>query len=179
MTRRPDWLVAQLPVGMLEDDFFRRFTSIFQDMADTIVEGVDSIDHSVDVTVAPEPMVRFLGSWIGVHSIDPSLPVELQRAVVRGAADALTWRGTRRGLLTYLGVICGEGVEIDETGGVFREGEAPRAAPTVVVRAPSTGWVTDADFARLVLDELPANTSCTIEVAGRQIWPAMSEEPAA
>jgi phage tail-like protein len=178
MARRPDWLVAQLPVGMLEDDFFRRFVSIFQDMADTIIDGVDSIEHAVDITVAPEAMVRFLGSWIGVHAIDPSLPLPLQRRVVQGAAQALTWRGTRRGLLSYLEVICGEGVEIEESGGVWREGEAPRDPPSVVIRVPSTGWVSEEDFTRLVRDELPANASCIIEVAGRPIWP-VSEEPAA
>ena len=45
-------------------------------------------------------MVRWLGSWIGIESIDPSLPVPLQRLTVRTAARTLAWRGTTRGLKT-------------------------------------------------------------------------------
>ena len=51
--RREQWLLSQLPVGMVEDDFFVRFVSIFQDVATTLLDGADNIDNLVDVTVAP------------------------------------------------------------------------------------------------------------------------------
>ena len=35
--RRDDWLIHQLPVGMVEDEFLVRFLSIFQEVGDTVV----------------------------------------------------------------------------------------------------------------------------------------------
>ena len=74
--RRDDWLLGQLPMGMLEDDFFARFVGIFQEVSTTFLDDVDNLDNIVDVTVAPEGVVRWLGSWLGVESIDSSLPHE-------------------------------------------------------------------------------------------------------
>ncbi len=61
-----DWLLNQLPVGMLDADFFVRFVSIFQELGGTLLEDADNIDNIADVTVAPDALVRWLGSWIGV-----------------------------------------------------------------------------------------------------------------
>ena len=77
--RRNDWLLGQLPMGMLEDDFFVRFVSIFQDVATSLLEGADNIDNVVDVSVAPESMVRYLGSWLGIESIVGSLERSIDR----------------------------------------------------------------------------------------------------
>jgi hypothetical protein len=51
--RRDDWLLHQLPVGMTEDDFLVRFVTIFQRVADTVVDQVDGVEHAFDPTVAP------------------------------------------------------------------------------------------------------------------------------
>ena len=56
--RRDDWLLGQLPMGMLEDDFFARFVGIFQHVSTTYLDGVDNLENVVDVTVAPEDVVR-------------------------------------------------------------------------------------------------------------------------
>ena len=83
MSARPRWLVDQLPVGMLEDEFFVRFVSIFQDLADTYVDAIDSVPSTMDLSVAPPDFVRWLGGWIGLDSVDPGLPLLAQRAWVR------------------------------------------------------------------------------------------------
>ena len=57
MSRNPEWLLQQLPSGMLNDDFFRRYMSIFQTMADTYLDHIDAIEHVFDPSVAPLPMV--------------------------------------------------------------------------------------------------------------------------
>ena len=98
MTRRDDWLLHQLPVAMAEDEFLGRFLSIFQEVADTVVGQIDNLPHVFDVTVAPPTMVRTLGYWIGLDWVDPSLPVALQRRIVREYFSLLRWRGTRRGM---------------------------------------------------------------------------------
>ena len=65
MTRRDDWLLHQLPVGMAEDEFLGRFVSIFQEVADTVVGQIDNLPHVFDATVAPPSMVRTLGTGSG------------------------------------------------------------------------------------------------------------------
>ena len=123
---------------MVQDDFFRRFVSIFQDVASTYLDTTDGLQHVTDVAVTPTPMLPWLGSWLGTRVIDPSLDEADQRRLVRAAGQALAWRGTRRGLTGWLQVLTGGPVLIDETGGVHREGEAPWRAPRVVIRVSST-----------------------------------------
>ena len=170
--RRDDWVLAQLPVGMVEDDFFVRFVSIFQELATTIVDGVDNLENVIDVTVAPESMVRWLASWIGVDSVDASLPHTLQRRIVATSARMLAWRGTRHGLRQFLEMTSGGPVEIEDSGGVFAEGAAPDGPPWVRMRVTSTGWLPEADFVALVRDEIPAHVGIELWVDGRQVMPA-------
>lgn len=187
MTRRADWLVGQLPMGMLDDDFFVRFVSLFQDLATSLLDGAENIPNTVDLTVAPPSLVRWLGSWLGVSSIDDSLPEDLQRRLVRQAGQTLAWRGTRRGLAGFLEVVTGAPAEIDETGGVLREplpdddppGTTPPGRPRhVAIRVASIGWLSEADFVELVADELPANVTWELRLGDRQLWPPQPAVPA-
>jgi phage tail-like protein len=175
--RRDDWLLAQLPVGMVEDDFFVRFVSIFQELAGSIMDGADNLENVIDVTVAPEPMVRWLASWIGVDAVDASLPGPLQRKIVQASARMLAWRGTRHGLQQFLELVSGGPAEIDDSGGVFAEGTAPDGPPRVRMRVGSTGWLPEADFVTLVRDEVPAHVEVELWVGERQLLPAASLLP--
>jgi phage tail-like protein len=169
--RRNDWLIGQLPMGMLDDDFFIRFTSMFQELATTLLDGVDNIPNVVDVTVAPAPMVRWLGSWIGVDNVDSSLPVDLQRRIVRESGQILSWRGTHRGLVQFLELVTGGSVEVSDSGGIFVAGDAGNRPPHVTMRVESTGWIREDDFVNLVVDELPANVTYELYVRDRRLWP--------
>ena len=180
MTRRKDWMLGQLPMGMLDDDLFVRFVSIFQEVATSLVEGADNIANVVDPTVAPVPALSWLASWIGVNWIEPSLPEDVQRRLVRESGRALAWRGTRNGLEVLLRAVTGEDVAITESGSV-RHGVdpgTPAPDPTVRVAVRSTGWMSEDDFVELVTDEVPANVRCEILVDGREIWPPTAGEPA-
>ncbi len=57
----PDWMVNQLPVGMVQNDFFVRFVSIFQDVATTLLDDADNLEHIPDLTVTPTSMISLLG----------------------------------------------------------------------------------------------------------------------
>lgn len=165
------WLVGQLPSAMLTDDFFVRFVSLFQAEADTLLSHADSMPSLVDPTVAPPEMVRWLGSWIGVESIDAGLPVARQREIVRASARTLAVRGTARGLRVMLELLTGGPVEVADGGGVWREGEAPPGPPTVVLRVASTGPLSEAELVALVADEVPAHVQAELWVADRLVWP--------
>lgn len=165
--RSPQWLLNQLPVGMLGSDFFVRFVSLFQEVATSIVENADNIPNVIDTGVAPPEMVRWLGSWIGVDSLDPSLPEELQRRIVRSSAETLTWRGTAAGLRRFLELISGGPAEVTDGGGVWREGDAPSDTAWVTMTVESTGWLPEPDFVALLRDEVPAHVRAELWVGTR------------
>jgi len=169
--RRDDWLLAQLPIGMLEDDFFVRFVSIFQEVATTLLEDVDNLDNVVDVTVSPEPMMRWMGGWIGVDAVDPSLPHAMQREIVRASSRILAWRGTRRGLTEFLELVSGGPVSVEDGGGVFPEGGTGSDGAWVRMRVESTGWLPEDDFVTLVRDEVPAHVVAELWIGDRQALP--------
>lgn len=205
--RRDDWLLRQLPVGMTDSDvlsaeppFFVRFVTLFQQMADTVMDQVDSVAHTFDPAVAPDNMVRLMAAWFGVDWVDSSLPDRLQREVVMRYADLIAWRGTRRGLVLLLELMTNGPVEVRDSGGVFAEGEAPGGAPHVRLDVAAFPWnrplpdpspasLTDPprqslvadlsrdDFIRIVRDELPATVTFDLWVAGVRIWPSSEEPP--
>jgi len=172
--RSPEWLLNQLPVGMLDSDFFVRFVSIFQEVGTSLLEDADNVDHLVDVSIAPTEMVRWLGSWIGTEIIDPSLADELQRRIVASASATLTWRGTAAGLKRFLELTSGGPAEVTDGGGVWRDGDAPADTAWVRMRVASTGWMPEADFVALVRDEVPAHVEAELYVGERRVFPAES-----
>jgi|HigsolmetaAR201D_1030396.scaffolds.fasta_scaffold17426_2 phage tail-like protein len=176
--RRDNWLLHQLPVGMLEDPFLVRFVSIFQELAETVLHQVDNLPHMFDPTVAPLPMVRALGSWVGLDWIDPSLPEDLQRRIVRRYFGLLRWRGTKRGMRELLELVTEGPVSVEETGGIYAEGDTPAGIGHVVLRVQSTGWANEKDLLRIVRAELPASVTFELYVGDRRLWPpAPAQEP--
>jgi phage tail-like protein len=169
---RGTWLLDQLPLAMLDDDFLVRFLGIFQEVADTLMVQVDNVEHVVDTTVAPDRMVRELGRWIGAPPIDPALPDAVQRRIVRENGQMLAWRGTPLGLRHLLEMVTDSPADVVDSGGVYAEGEAPDDPGHVRIRVESSGWTTDADLLDLVRNELPAAVSFELAVGDRVIWPA-------
>lgn len=170
------WLLEQLPNGLLDSDFFVRFVSIFQEMAESLVGNADNVENLVDLTVAPTEFVRWLGSWIGVEGIDAALPDDLQRRIVESSAQTLAWRGTKRGLTKFLEMVSGGPAEVEDGGGVWRDDEAPHDTAWVRMRVESTGWMPEPAFTVLVRDEVPAHVRAQLWVGERLIW--MSDDGA-
>jgi phage tail-like protein len=168
---RGQWLIDQLPLAMLEDDFLTRFLGIFQELADSYLVQVDNIEHIVDTTVAPDAMVRTLGSWIGAPPVDPSLPDEVQRRIVREHGHMLQWRGTALGLRHLLEMITDAPADVTDSGGVYPEGEAPDNPAHVRIHVESSGWTTPDDLVALVRGELPASVSFELTVGESTVWP--------
>jgi phage tail-like protein len=175
--RRDDWFVGQLPMGMLDDNLFFRFASMFQEVATTHLDNVDNIPNLVDLSVAPEQMVRWMATWLGSQSIDSSLPTDLQRRILRESGLILAWRGTRRGLTRFLELLSGDQVEINDSGSVVRQGQGGGRDRFVSIRVTSTGWMSNEDFIEVVRDELPANVRFELFVGEHQIWPTDEPEP--
>jgi phage tail-like protein len=172
--RSPQWLVGQLPVGLLDQDFSVRFVSMFQELAGTLMENADNVEHLADVSVAPAEMVRWIGSWIGADAVDESLPEYLQRAIVASSARTLTWRGTRLGLQHFLEMLSGYPADVIDGGGVWAAGDAPNDPRWVRMMVRSTGWLEEQDFVALIRDEIPAHVRAELWLGPRQIWSSAS-----
>jgi phage tail-like protein len=165
--RSPRWLIDQLPVGMAQQDFFVRFVGIFQELASTLLDDADLVEHVADATVTPVPMLQRLAGWIGVDSVDASLPEDLQRLIVRSSARSLARRGTADGLREFVEMLSGGPATIDDGGGVWREGDAPSDVAWVRIEVAGTGHLTDQEFVALLRDEVPAHVRVELWVAGR------------
>ena len=63
--RSPTWMLDQLPVAMVEHDFFARFVSIFQELGTTLLEDADTVEHVPDVTLTPAGLLPYLAGWSG------------------------------------------------------------------------------------------------------------------
>jgi len=168
-------MLNQLPVGLLDSDFFVRFVSIFQEVGSTLVADADNIDNVPNLSVAPEPLLPWLASWIGVEGVDPSLPAPVQRRLIAGAAHTLAWRGTPAGLTRFLELLSDGPATVTDGGGVWRDGEAPADTAWVKMVVQSTGWLGDGDFVDLIRDEVPAHVRAELYVGDRLIWTSEDE----
>lgn len=174
--RHPRWLVDQLPVGMAQHDFFVRFVGIFQELSSTLLDDADMVEHVADVTVTPVPMLEALAAWIGVDSVDASLPEDLQRLLVRSSARSLARRGTADGLRDFVQMLSGGPATIDDGGGIWREGEAPNDVAWVRIEVENTGHLTDSEFVALLRDEVPAHVRVELWVAGRRALSTVEDD---
>ncbi|RIJ71085.1 phage tail protein [Nakamurella silvestris] len=168
--RHPQWLLNQLPVGMLESDFFVRFVALFQDLGGTLLDDADTIEHVPDVSVTPVSMLSYLAGWIGVDVVDESLPEEVQRVIVASSAKALAHRGTIAGLRGYLEMLSGGQAEVVDGGGIWREGEAPTDVAWVRMTVEGTGHLPEDEFVSLVRDEIPAHVRAELWVGERRVF---------
>ena len=177
MNARPsDWLLRQLPHGMLAEEFFVRFVSIFQEQAGTLLQHADNLPYLADIDLAPTQMVQEMARWLGLPGIDASYPPDTQRRILRTAAQTLQWRGTVAGLTRLLELYSGGLARVTDSGGVFAEGEAPDDVAWVVLEVESTGPLGEGDFLALVLDEVPAHVLVEVRVGGQRIWPVPAAE---
>ncbi|MET3804467.1 phage tail-like protein [Nakamurella sp. UYEF19] len=167
--RHPQWLINQLPVGMLQSDFFVRFVSIFQELGSKLMDDADLVQHIADSTVTPVPMISHLASWIGVDTIDRSLPEPLQRVILASSAKALAHRGTLKGLRNYLEMLSGGPAEVLDGGGVWPEGAAPGDVAWVRMTVQSTGHLSEDEFVAMVRDEVPAHVRAELWIDVRRV----------
>ena len=174
--RHPRWLVDQLPVGMVQSDFFVRFVGMFQEVATTLLDDADLVEHVADATVTPVPMLQYLAGWIGVDSVDQSLAEDLQRTIVRSSAHSLAHRGTVSGLRGFVEMLSGGPAEVVDGGGIWPEGESPGDVAWVTITVAGTGHLSEDEFVALVRDEVPAHVRVEMWVGTRRVLSTMEDD---
>lgn len=157
------WLVAQLPRPLAEDDFTRRFVTVFERLATSLRERADGLEVYFDADVAPPELVRAMGSWLGIELPRDVEPTQLRHLLLT-AGPLVRWRGTRRGLEGLVAALTGGEVTAEDSGGVFGEGGATGEEPEVVVRVEQLGALTEEQLSRLVRAEVPVHARVEIVV---------------
>ena len=158
------WLVEQLPRTMAQDPVLRNFVTAFEEVADTVRERIDSIEHQVDTGLASPEMLQFLGSWLGLE-LEPTDPAEYRRSMVREVGRLLGWRGTRYGVEALLEAATGARVTVLDVGGVYGQNDAvPPENPVVVVQMDHTGHLTERQVLGFLQSELPLGAQVQLDV---------------
>jgi phage tail-like protein len=158
------WLVDNLPRAMAQDPVIRDFVLAFQEVADTVRERIDSVEHQMDTGLASPEMLQFLGSWLGVE-LEPTDPAEYRRSMVREVGRLLGWRGTRYGVEALLEAATGARVTVVDVGGIYgRNDNVPAENPVVVVQMDHTGHLTERQVLGFLQSELPLGAQVQLDV---------------
>jgi phage tail-like protein len=164
MTAGSGWLVGQLPRVMAEDPVLRGFVAAIEEVAGTVRDRVDSVEHHVDTGLAAPEMLQFVAGWLGVE-LEPTDPPEYQRALVREVGRLLGWRGTRHGIESLLEAATGARVTVLDSGGVFGADEpVPPPDPSVVVQLDHTGHLSERQVRRFLEAELPLGARVELDI---------------
>jgi phage tail-like protein len=158
------WLVEQLPRVMAEDLVLRGFVTALEEVAGTVRDRVDSVEHHVDTGLAAPEMLQFLASWLGVE-LEPTDPPEYKRTLVREVGRLLGWRGTRHGVESLLEAATGSRVTVTDNGGIFGPNDPmPPAEHKVVVQLDHTGHLSERQVRRILAAELPLGADVELDI---------------
>ena len=153
-----------LPRAMAEDDFTRRFASIFESLQADILARVAGAGRYFDPSIAPLEFVRMLAGWTNLPSLmaweGDSDGERHTREFVAAASPLFRWRGTRRGLEELLGHATGGRVTVIDPAGVSIGGTRPTEPTTgpvqIRLHLPRGAPLTEAEIDVLVRTQLPA-----------------------
>jgi phage tail-like protein len=160
------WLVSQLPRAMVADPVVSGFVSALEDVAGTVRDRVDGIEHQVDVHLAVPDMLQFLASWLALD-LEPTDPPAHRRRLLLQVGRLLGWRGTHRGVAGLLEAATGAQVRVSDGGGVFGKGDTiPPPDPMVTVHLEHTGRLSEQQVRRLLEVELPLGAEIQLAVGG-------------
>ncbi len=163
-------LADQLPSVLASDPFVRSLTSVFDHVNDSVLAHADGIEWLADIALAPDDMVRWMTTWLGVGWDEAILPAKAH-TLLRSAGATYAARGTKRGLERLLRDLVEADVTIVDPGGAYPEGTVePNDKSVGVVLGSSGGW-SDRFFVALLDHELPADVRYTLVVEKRTVVP--------
>ena len=110
-----DSLPAEYRAGD-EAGFLRRMLSLFGDELAALEDKVDGIRDRLSPERAPGEFLPWLSSWVALV-LDETWPVEKRRRLIREALELYRWRGTIRGLRSFVEIYAGLTPEIVEQWG--------------------------------------------------------------
>ena len=105
--------LTYLPEVYEGDDFTSRFLMLIESFWKPINQQTDQLYTYFDLGITPQEFLPWLSSWIGMP-IDPSLPEDRKRALLKQAIMFFQYRGTFHATKKYLEIYTGGQVKILE-----------------------------------------------------------------
>jgi phage tail-like protein len=164
MSSENGWLVKQLPRVIAEDQVLSGFVTALEEVAGSVRDRVDSVEHHLDTGLAAPEMLQYLAHWLGVE-LEPTDPPEYKRSLVREVGRLLGWRGTRYGVESLLEAATGSRVTIIDNGGVYgNDDPVPRPDNKVVVQLDHTGHLSERQVRRILEAEIPLGAHVELDI---------------
>jgi phage tail-like protein len=111
-----DHLYDGLPAEYRAQDkarFLYRMLSLFGDALSEVEDKVDGVHDRLSPERAPAQFLPWLSSWVALV-LDETWPVEKRRRLIREALELYRWRGTIRGIQSFVEIYAGIVPEIVE-----------------------------------------------------------------
>jgi phage tail-like protein len=111
-----DYLFESLPAIYRKEGrngFVYRLLSLFGDALAEAEDIVDGIHNYLLPIRAPEGFLPWLASWVALV-LDETWSVEKRRLLIREAVNLYKWRGTIKGLKTFVEIYTGMTPEVNE-----------------------------------------------------------------
>ena len=100
-------------VNVSEADQFQRFLFLFQHVMTSVIDRVDEMPDLTDPLRVDRKFLPWLSSWVN-FSLDESLPLHMQRELVRRSIRLNRMRGTKSGLSEMIRILTSTPVVIQE-----------------------------------------------------------------
>lgn len=85
-------------VYQTENDFFKRYLSVFSTIYNEFEETIDSLDSFLDPDTASVPALRHFASWLGIETEGSLTDEAVLRRVVKEAPVLLSVKGTKQSI---------------------------------------------------------------------------------
>ena len=109
-------LLPTLPGLYREDVLTQAICTAVDDLLAPILSCLDNYASYLDLDLAPEHSLGWLSGWVGIE-LDPGLPPERRRELLRAVSALQGWQGTARGIALAVESLLGLPTEVVETGG--------------------------------------------------------------
>jgi phage tail-like protein len=111
----PHPLGATLPALYADDMFAQALCSAADEVIAPILLTLDCLPAYLDPATAPDDLIGWLGSWLGLVLDDQQTP-ERRRQMVRTGFELVRWRGTPRGVRDAVAAVFGAVPDVVERG---------------------------------------------------------------
>jgi phage tail-like protein len=102
-----------LPEIYEDDEFMGRFLMLFESFWKPVTQQINQMDCYFDPDLTPSVFIPWLASWVGLP-VDPSLPDDRVRSLLKFAMMFYQQRGTAHALKTYLEIYTNGKVSVVE-----------------------------------------------------------------
>jgi phage tail-like protein len=109
-------LMHMLPAIYHGDDFSARWLRGFDEVLAPIPSTLDCFSAYLDPALAPEDVLRWLGSWVGADDLD-DIPLPRRRSLVASVVALYAMRGTPQGLRELMELTLPVSCDVIEGGG--------------------------------------------------------------